>query len=129
MTIRTGSLKPWRILGWRSIYRSLDHFDRLNLELQTWLYEAVKEQYGRTRLMPTTTSPIIILRSTLNEQEDFGLGRLIIVADKGLNCGDIARQLAIGNGYIYSQSIRGQTRNSPAPARMKLNFFHHGKER
>ena len=42
------------------------------------------------------------------DKRGFGLGRLIVVADKGLNCGDnIAYQLAQGNGYIYSQSIRG----------------------
>jgi len=41
-------------------------------------------------------------------KEDFGMKRLVVVADKGLNCGDnIAYQLASGNGYIYSQSIRG----------------------
>jgi hypothetical protein len=34
--------------------------------------------------------------------------RLVVVADKGLNCGDnIAYQIASGNGYVYSQSIRG----------------------
>ncbi|HHW32203.1 MAG TPA: transposase [Clostridiaceae bacterium] len=33
---------------------------------------------------------------------------IVVVADKGLNCGDnIAYQIASGNGYIYSQSIRG----------------------
>ncbi|NLA43812.1 IS1634 family transposase [Candidatus Saccharibacteria bacterium] len=41
-------------------------------------------------------------------KEDYHLGRLVVVADKGLNCGDnIAYQLAQGNGYVYSQSIRG----------------------
>ena len=32
-----------------AVYRSLDHFDRFNLDLQAWLNEAVKKQYGRTR--------------------------------------------------------------------------------
>ncbi|HZK29601.1 MAG TPA: IS1634 family transposase [Clostridia bacterium] len=41
-------------------------------------------------------------------QEDYDVGRIVFVADKGLNCGDnIAVQLAQGNGYIYSQTIRG----------------------
>ncbi len=108
-----------------SIYRSLDHFDRLNLELQTWLYEAVKEQYGRdpSHAYYDVTNyyfEIDIERT----REDFGLGRLIIVADKGLNCGDnIARQLAIGNGYIYSQSIRGTDQEFPSSRQNEIKLF------
>ena len=30
-----------------SVYRSLDYFDRFNLELQAWLNNAVRKQYGR----------------------------------------------------------------------------------
>ncbi len=143
-----------------SVYRSLDYFDRFNLDLQTWLNEAVKKQYGRKHeyayydvtnyyfeideedelrrrgpckehrpnpivqmgllldsqglplayhLFPGNQSEKLSLNPLLNRlKEDFGLGRLVVVADKGLNCGDnIAYQLAHGNGYIYSQSIRG----------------------
>jgi len=143
-----------------SMYRSLDYFDRYNLDLQTWLNEAVKKQYGRNQeyafydvtnyyfeideedelrrrgpskehrpnpiiqlgllldsqglplayhLFPGNQSEKLSLNPLLNRlKEDYGLGRLVVVADKGLNCGDnIACQLAQGNGYIYSQSIRG----------------------
>jgi len=143
-----------------AVYRSLDHFDRFNLDLQAWLNEAVKKQYGRNRgyayydvtnyyfeideedelrrkgpskehrtspivqmgllldslglplayhLFPGNESEKLSLNPLLNRlKEDFGLGRLVVVADKGLNCGDnIAFQVAQGNGYIYSQSIRG----------------------
>lgn len=143
-----------------SVYRSLDHFDRFNLDLQAWLNEAVKRQYGRSReyayydvtnyyfeideedelrrrgpskehrpnpivqmgllldsqglplayhLFPGNESEKLSLNPLLNRlKEDFGLGRLVVVADKGLHCGDnIAFQVAQGNGYIYSQSIRG----------------------
>jgi len=143
-----------------SVYRSLDYFDRFNLDLQIWLNKAVKKQYARNQShayydvtnyyfeideedelrrygagKEHRPNPIIQMGLLLDNQglplayhlfpgnnsekpslnqiidrtkEDFGLGRLIIVADKGLNCGDnIAYQLAIGNGYIYSQSIRG----------------------
>ncbi len=143
-----------------SVYRSLDYFDRYNLDLQTWLNEAVKKQYGRNQeyayydvtnyyfeideedelrrrgpskehrpnpiiqmgllidsqglplayhLFPGNQSEKLSLNPLLNRlKEDYGLGRLVVVADKGLNCGDnIACQLAQGNGYIYSQSIRG----------------------
>ena len=143
-----------------SVYRSLDYFDRFSLDLQTWLNEAVKKQYGRNQeyayydvtnyyfeideedelrrkgpskehrpnpivqmgllidsqglplayhLFPGNESEKLSLNPIMNRiKEDFGLGRLVVVADKGLNCGDnIAFQLAQGNGYIYSQSIRG----------------------
>jgi len=143
-----------------SVYRSLDYFDRFNLDLQSWLNEAVKKQYGRNQeyayydvtnyyfeideedelrrrgpskehrlnpiiqmgllidsqglplayhLFPGNQSEKLSLNPLLNRlKEDYGLGRLVVVADKGLNCGDnIACQLAQGNGYIYSQSIRG----------------------
>jgi len=143
-----------------SVYRSLDYFDRFNLDLQTWLNEAVKKLYGRNQeyayydvtnyyfeideedelrrrgpskehrpnpiiqmgllinsqglplayhLFPGNQSEKLSLNPLLNRlKEDYGLGRLVVVADKGLNCGDnIACQLAQGNGYIYSQSIRG----------------------
>jgi len=143
-----------------SVYRSLDYFDRFNLDLQTWINEAVKKQYGRNQeyayydvtnyyfeideedelrrrgpskehrpnpiiqmgllldsqglplayhLFPGNQSEKLSLNPLLNRlKEDYGLGRLVVVADKGLNCGDnIACQLAQGNGYIYSQSIRG----------------------
>ena len=41
-------------------------------------------------------------------REDYAIDRIVFVADKGLNCGDnIAVQLAQGDGYIYSQTIRG----------------------
>jgi hypothetical protein len=41
-------------------------------------------------------------------RKDFDLGRIIIVADKGLNTGDnIAYCLLSGNGYVFSQTVRG----------------------
>ena len=142
-----------------SVYRSLDYYDRFNLDLQAWLNEAVKNQYGRNQeyayydvtnyyfeideedelrrrgpskehrpnplvqmgllldsqglplayhLFPGNGSEKLSLNPLLSRtKEEYGLSRLVVVADKGLNCGDnIAYQLAQGNGYIYSQSIR-----------------------
>ena len=41
-------------------------------------------------------------------KNDYALGRIIVVADKGLNTSDnICCNLLNGNGYVYSQSIRG----------------------
>lgn len=143
-----------------SIYRSLDYFDRFNLDLQAWLNDTVKKQYGRSghlayydvtnyyfeideedtfrrrgpskehrpnpivqmgllldsqglplayHLFPGNQSEKLSLNPILNRiKEEYEFGRLVVVADKGLNCGDnIAYQLASGNGYVYSQSIRG----------------------
>jgi transposase len=41
-------------------------------------------------------------------RKDYGLGRVIMVADKGLNSGDnVAFLMAKGDGFIFSQKIRG----------------------
>ena len=40
----------------------------------------------------------------------FNLGRIIVVADKGMNTGDnIAHCVLSGNGYVFSKSVRGAT--------------------
>lgn len=41
-------------------------------------------------------------------RNNFNLGRIIIVADKGMNTGNnIAHCLLSGNGYVFSQTVRG----------------------
>jgi len=41
-------------------------------------------------------------------RKHFSLGRIIIVADKGMNTGNnIAYSLLAGNGYVFSQTVRG----------------------
>jgi transposase len=41
-------------------------------------------------------------------KKDYAVGRMIIVADKGINTADnIAYSLAKGDGYVYSQTVRG----------------------
>ena len=41
-------------------------------------------------------------------KKDFGIKRIVTVADKGLNSGDnIAYSTILGDGYIYSKSVRG----------------------
>ena len=45
-------------------------------------------------------------------KEDYGFGRVIVVADKGLNTGEnIAYNTLNGNGYIYSQTVRGTNKD------------------
>jgi transposase len=41
-------------------------------------------------------------------KRDFGLGRVIVVADKGMNTGpNIVFNTLSGDGYVYAQSVRG----------------------
>ena len=41
-------------------------------------------------------------------KNEYGLGRVIVVADKGMNTGEnIAYNILHKNGYIYSQTVRG----------------------
>ena len=41
-------------------------------------------------------------------RKDFDLGRIVVVADKGMNTGNnIAYCLLSGNGYVFSQTVRG----------------------
>lgn len=41
-------------------------------------------------------------------RKEYGIGKMVVVADKGLNTGEnIACNLIQGDGYIYSQTIRG----------------------
>lgn len=41
-------------------------------------------------------------------KKDYNTNRIVVVADKGLNSGDnIAFNTALGDGYVFSQSIRG----------------------
>jgi len=46
-----------------------------------------------------------------NVKKRFGVNRIIAVADKGLNSGDnIAYNSILGDGYIYSKSVRGASK-------------------
>jgi transposase len=61
------------------------------------------------KLFPGNTHDSQTLMPMLTEvKKRFGVGRIIAVADKGLNSGDnIAYNTILGDGYIYSKSIRG----------------------
>lgn len=61
------------------------------------------------KLFPGNTHDSQTLMPMLTEiKKRFGVKRIITVADKGLNSGDnIAYGSALGDGYIYSKSIRG----------------------
>ena len=61
------------------------------------------------RLFPGNTHDSQTMMPMMAElKKKFGVKRVISVADKGLNSGDnIAFCIALGDGYIYSKSIRG----------------------
>jgi len=51
-------------------------------------------------------------------KDDFGLKRIIVVGDKGMNTGEnIAYNILHKNGYIYAQTVRG------ANADLKILFY------
>jgi transposase len=61
------------------------------------------------KLFPGNTHDSQTLMPMLKEiKKTFGVSRIIVVADKGLNSGDnIAFNTALGDGYIFSKSVRG----------------------
>ncbi len=63
-------------------------------------------------LFPGNTNDCLTLMPILDQaKKDYEIGRTIVVADKGINTADnIAFSLAKGDGYIYSQTVRGANR-------------------
>ena len=61
------------------------------------------------KLFSGNTNDCLTLKPMVQElQKNYDVGRVIVVADKGLNTGNnIAYNLAINNGYVMSLSIRG----------------------
>ena len=60
-------------------------------------------------LFPGNTNDCLTLKPMVQKlQKNYSVGRVIVVADKGLNTGkNIVYQKAIGNGYVMSLSFRG----------------------
>lgn len=61
------------------------------------------------RLFPGNTNDCLTMLDVLSDMKrDFKLERVVVVADKGLNCAtNIAACVARGDGFVFSQSIRG----------------------
>lgn len=61
------------------------------------------------KLFEGNKNDCLTLKPMIQElQKNYAVGRVIVVADKGLNTGNnIAYNKAIGNGYVMSLSIRG----------------------
>jgi hypothetical protein len=60
-------------------------------------------------LFPGNTNDCLTLMPILDQvKKNYEIGRTIVVADKGINTADnIAFNLAKGDGYVYSQTVRG----------------------
>ena len=60
-------------------------------------------------LFPGNTNDCLTLKPMVKKlQKNYNIGKVIVVADKGLNTGrNIVYQKAIGNGYVMSLSVRG----------------------
>jgi len=72
-------------------------------------------------LFPGNTNDCETLLPVLKGRRERGLGRVVVVADKGMNCSDnIAGCVARGDGFVFSQSIRG-TRSTSALRRWALD--------
>lgn len=61
------------------------------------------------KLFEGNTNDCLTLKPMIQElQKNYNVGKVIVVADKGLNTGNnIAYNKAIGNGYVMSLSVRG----------------------
>ena len=146
------------------IYRSLDHFARVEIELQRHLNEHVKQVVGRDlsyafydvtnyffdidfpdgeddlrkkgvskehrtspivamglfmdsnglpvsmSMFPGNTSDSLTLIPTMEDvKSSYGLGRLIVVGDKGINCSKNIDEITNNNdGFVFSQILRGK---------------------
>lgn len=61
-------------------------------------------------IFPGNTSDSVTLQPTMKDvKESYGLGRLVVVADKGLNSSkNIDAILNNGDGFVFSQIVRGK---------------------
>ncbi len=68
--------------------------------------DGIPISYG---LFPGNTNDCETLLPLLDDvKKTFGIGRLIVVADKGMNtASNIAYNIIKGDGYVYSQTVRG----------------------
>lgn len=61
------------------------------------------------QLFPGNTNDCLTYRPNLSRiKKEYGLGKVVIVADKGMTTGDnIWYTLSAGDGYVFSMSVRG----------------------
>lgn len=163
------------------VYRALTHMNNHRDAIQKFIYEHIKEQYGRNTeivyydvtnyyfeidepdelrkkgvskehrpdpivqmglLMDTFGMPIAykLFKGNANDcttlvpvlkeiRRDFNLGRMIVVADKGLNTSEnIYYNLKRDNGYVFSQSVRGANKELKAYVLKDHGYIWYGEE-
>src|SRR6056297_562414 len=163
------------------VYRSLSFFNEKGNELQFWINDRIKENYGRdTSLVyydvtnyyfesdkedefrrkgvskehrpnpivqmglfmdingiPITydlyagnTNDCLTYRPTFSRmKKEFDLGKVIVVADKGMNTGDnINYTLSANDGFVFSQTARGAKKELKDYIKDNVGYEWYGKD-
>ncbi len=163
------------------VYRSLTFFNEKSNELQLWIHDRVKENYGRdtslvyydvtnyffesdkedafrrkgvskehrpnpivqmglfmdTNGIPITydlhngnTNDCLTYRPTFARMKKaFDLGKVIVVADKGMNTGDnINYTLSANDGFLFSQTARGANKELKDYIKSKEGYEQYGAD-
>lgn len=81
-------------------------------------------------LFSGNTNDVTTLRPALkNAKDNIGAGKVIVVADKGINSGDnLCYTLSGKNGYVVSMSIRGASKEIKDYVLEKEGYIHQGEE-
>lgn len=77
--------------------------------VQMGLFQDAKGIPLSYKLFEGNTNDSVTMRPILSElQDNYDIKKVIVVADKALNSGNnIAYNLSMGNGYVFSQMVRG----------------------
>jgi len=163
------------------VYRALTFFNQKGNELQLWINDKIKENYGRdtslvyydvtnyyfesdkedefrrkgvskehrpnpivqmglfmdTNGIPITfdlysgnTNDCLTYRPTFSRmKKDFDLGKVIVVADKGMNTGDnIQYTQSAKDGFVFSQTARGANKELKDYIKSDLDYEWYGQE-
>jgi transposase len=163
------------------VYRALSFFNQKGNELQLWINDKIKENYGRdtslvyydvtnyyfesdkedefrrkgvskehrpnpivqmglfmdTNGIPITfdlysgnTNDCLTYRPTFSRmKKEFDLGKVIVVADKGMNTGDnIQYTQSAKDGFVFSQTARGANKELKDYIKSDLDYEWYGQE-
>lgn len=163
------------------VYRSLDFFNDKSSELQLWINDKIKSNYGRdtslvyydvtnyyfesdkeddfrtkgvskehrpnpivqmglfmdTNGIPITydlysgnTNDCLTYRPTFSRmKKEFNLGKVIVVADKGMSTGDnIEYTLSAKDGFVFSQTARGANKELKDYIKSDEGYIQYGSD-
>lgn len=82
------------------------------------------------KLFEGNTNDSVTMRPILSElQDNYNIHKVIVVADKGLNTGNnIAYNIAMGNGYVMSQRVRGANPELKEFVLNEQGYIHKGSD-